>query len=309
MPEFETVDWNVEGTVFNIQRYSLHDGPGIRTILFFKGCGLRCKWCCNPESQEAFPQVLFTKSLCIGCRSCEKVCPVGAITFQGGRRILRDRCINCGACADACVSGALVLKGRKITVREALEELGKDEVYYSYSGGGVTLSGGEALLQPTFAREVLKACRGRGWNTAIETALFVGREALEAVLPYTDLFLCDCKLFDRGLHKEYTGQYNDGILENFRWLAKTGAKIVVRIPLIPSVNDSEENLLKTAGFARELGAVDEIDLLPYHRLGVGKYGQMDRPYPLEDLRQSPAGKVEELAASLRDSGFSVKIGG
>lgn len=309
MPELHTVDWDAEGTIFNIQRYSLHDGPGIRTILFFKGCGLRCKWCCNPESQETRPQVLFTKSLCIGCRACETVCPVNAVTFQGEGRILRDRCIDCGACAQACVSGALALKGETITVRKAMEELEKDEVYYSYSGGGVTLSGGEALLQPDFAREVLKACHGRGWNTAVETALYVGREALAAVLPHTDVFLCDFKHSDREVHRKYTGQYNDAILENLRWLSANGANIILRIPLIPSVNDSEENLRRTAAFARELGTVGEIDLLPYHRLGVNKYAQLGRPYPLGDLQPSPKARVEELAALLRKSGFQVKIGG
>ena len=309
MSGFEPVDWNQTGTVFNIQRYSLHDGPGIRTILFFKGCGLRCRWCCNPESQESVPQVLFTGSLCIGCRSCEKVCPVHAITFEGNGRILRDRCINCGACARACVSGALALKGRKITVREALGELGKDEIYYSYSGGGVTLSGGEALLQPDFAREVLKACRGRGWNTAIETALFVDRGAVEAVLPYTDVFLCDFKLFDRTMHRQYTGQYNDKILENLSWLSENGAKVILRIPLIPSVNDSEDNLLRTAEFAKKFTGIEEIDLLPYHRLGVGKYEQLDRAYPLPDVRQPKKDKVEALAALIRNAGFTVKVGG
>ena len=303
------IDWDRTGNVFNIQRYSLHDGPGIRTILFFKGCGLRCRWCCNPESQDPKPQILFLKSKCIGCRSCARVCPAGAIVFEKDRRIDAAKCVRCGRCAQACMAGALERKGGPMTVREAIREMEKDEVYYSYSGGGVTLSGGEALLQPAFAAEVLKACRRNGWNTAIETALFVGRDALDAVLPYTDLFLADFKLFDSEAHRAYTGQPNDRIRENYRYLAEKGAKIVMRIPLIPTVNDSEQNLRASARFARELGSIEEVDLLPYHRLGVNKYGQLGRPYGLPDVALPGKKRMEELAGIFREMGFAVKIGG
>lgn len=303
------IDWDLKGNLFNIQRYSLHDGPGIRTILFLKGCGLRCKWCCNPESQDAGPQILFTKSRCIGCRSCEKVCPSNAIVFEENRRIDEAKCTRCGACAEACVAGALEQKGRAVTVRQALEEIEKDEVYYGYSGGGVTLSGGEALLQPAFAAEVLKACHERGWNTAIETALFVDRKAIDAVLQDTDLFLADFKLFDSEAHRAYTGRPNERIKENYRYLSQQGANIVMRIPLIPTVNDSVENLTNSARFAKELGTIEEVDLLPYHRLGVNKYEQMGREYAVSGVSQPDKKRMEELAGIFSGMGFRVVIGG
>ncbi len=310
MPKNENVDWNFSGNIFNIQRYSLHDGPGIRTILFLKGCGLRCKWCGNPESQQAQPQVMFIKSRCINCRACERVCPVNAIVFEENRRIDASKCIHCGACAKACAAGALEMTGRKITVRGAFDEIKKDEIYYSYSGGGVTLSGGEPILQPDFAREVLKACRLSGWNTAIETGLFVGRDAIAKVLPYTDVFLADFKLFDSGSHRIYTGQANEKIKDNFKYISDNGGNIIMRIPLITTINDARGNLTKTAEFAKELGTVEEVDLLPYHRLGVNKYERLGRAYQVpEDIKRPDAEDINESAEVFRKYGFRVKIGG
>lgn len=305
----EPIDWNRTGTIFNIQRYSLHDGPGIRTIVFFKGCALRCKWCSNPESQISDPQILFIKSRCIGCRACEKACPSGAIVMEENRRILEDKCIHCGNCAKACMAEALELKGQKVTVREVYEQLKKDEVYYAYSEGGITLSGGEALLQPEFAVELFKACHQSGWNTAVETALFVSEDAIRTVLPYTDLFLADFKVFDSEAHRTYTGQSNDTIKQNIKYISDNGGKIILRIPLIPGVNDSESNLRSTALFAKELGTIEEIDLLPYHRLGVNKYDQLGRDYLLPELRQPSGASMRNIADILKEYGFRVRIGG
>lgn len=305
----ESIDWNQTGTVFNIQRYSLHDGPGIRSIVFFKGCSLRCQWCSNPESQKGAPQVLFVKSRCIGCRACAKVCPANAIVFEENRRIVQEKCIHCGECAKACMADALEEKGKRVTVREIYEELKKDEIYYSYSRGGITLSGGEALLQPKFAAELFKACRQSGWNTAVETALFVTRDAIDAVLPFTDVFLADFKVFDSAAHQAYTGRPNDRIKENIRYISEQGGAVILRIPLIPGVNDSESNLRATAEFAKNLETITEVDLLPYHRLGVNKYEQLGRDYSLSDLRQ-PSGKtVQQIADFFKAYGFTVQIGG
>lgn len=303
------INWELTGNVFNIQRYSLHDGPGIRTVLFLKGCGLRCKWCCNPESQDARPQILFTKSRCIGCRECRRVCPQNAIVFEEAKRIDRARCIRCGACTSACMAGALELKGTAMTVREVFEEIEKDEMYYRNSGGGVTLSGGEALLQPAFAAEVLKACHDKGWNTAIESALFVSREAIDAVLPHTDVFLADFKLFNSEKHRCFTGQSNEHIKENFRYISQHGGNIIMRIPLIPTVNDSRENLEQSGRFAEEIGTIQEVDLLPYHRLGINKYEQLTLRYKMPDLCQPDKKRMNELAEIFQDMGFRVAIGG
>lgn len=311
MGESQAVNWEQTGTIFNIQRYSLHDGPGIRTIVFLKGCGLRCRWCSNPESHLGAPQVMFLPASCIGCGLCEAVCPVGAVVREGDRkiRILPEKCTHCGECARVCVAEALVMKGMKATVREVFTELEKDREYYRCSGGGVTLSGGEALLQPAFAAELLKACRQAGWNTAVETALFVQEEALRTVMPFTDLFLADFKLFDEDAHKKFTGQSNVKIKRNIQYISEYGGKIVLRIPLIPGVNDSENNLRKTAAFAKELGTVEEIDLLPYHRLGAGKYAQLGLEYSLAALRQPSPESLKGAEKILSGYGFHVKIGG
>lgn len=309
MAELQPIDWNQTGTIFNLQRYSLHDGPGIRTIVFLKGCGLRCKWCSNPESQKPEPQILFLKSRCIGCRACEKACPANAIVFEETRRIDEEKCTHCGKCAAACMAGALENKGQQVTVREIYEQIKKDEIYYECSGGGVTLSGGEALLQPEFAAELLKACRQSGWNTAIETALFAGEDCVKKVLSYTDLFLADFKLADREMHQKYTGQPNDRIKQNLKYISEHGGNIILRIPFIPAVNDSENNLRATAEFTRGLGTIQEIDLLPYHRLGVNKYEQMGRNYGLPELRQPTAESLQKAEQILKEYGFRVQTGG
>lgn len=311
MIDRQAVDWEKTGTVFNIQRYSLHDGPGIRSIVFLKGCGLRCRWCSNPESHRGAPQVMFLASNCIGCGLCERVCPAGAVVREEAKkvRILPEKCTHCGACARVCVAEALVLKGKTASVREVFTELEKDGEYYRRSGGGITLSGGEALLQPDFAAELFKAARQAGWSTAVETALFVREEAVRAVMPYTDLFLADFKLFDEADHKKFTGQSNETIKRNIRNICAQGGNVILRVPLIPGVNDSADNLRKTAAFAGELGTVKEIDLLPYHRLGAGKYEQLGRKYTLEELRQPSAQALQAAAALLENCGFRVKIGG
>lgn len=303
------INWDLKGNVFNIQKYSLHDGPGIRTILFLKGCSLRCKWCCNPESQESNSQVLFIKSRCIGCKKCENACPSNAIVFEESRRIDNLKCTHCGACAKICMAGALELNGTKMSVRDAVEEIKKDRTYYSYSGGGVTLSGGEALLQPDFAAEVLKACKQMGLNTAIETALFVNREAIDAVLPYTDLFLADFKLFDSTAHRSYTGQPNEKIKDNFKYIAQQGGNIIMRIPIIPTINDTKENLEKSAEFAKKIGSIKEVNLLSYHRLGVNKYEQVGRKYYMPKIKEPGKQKMYEYAKIFKNKGLDIAIGG
>lgn len=299
----------MQGTIFNIQRFSLHDGPGIRTIIFFKGCALRCKWCSNPESHSPKPQILFVPMNCIHCNRCVQVCPKNAISVKDGKKVIDyNKCDMCGLCIENCCSGALEMSGRKVGVEELIQELKKDSVYYSQSGGGITLSGGETLLQPDFAAELLKACKQEGWNTAIETANFANRNALEKVMPYADLFLADLKIFDSEKHKYYTGQSNEKIIENIKYIAQSDKKIIIRIPIIPSVNDDVENMYNTVKFANSIG-IKEINLLPYHRLGINKYSYLGYDYSLNEILPPPKEKMQELKRIVENAGIKCKIGG
>lgn len=203
------VNDQMEGIVFNIQRYSIHDGPGIRTIVFLKGCPLACQWCSNPESQKLSPEMIYNSTSCIGCGACQNVCSVGAIDPSNPYWIDRKRCTSCGKCQEVCFSGALQMKGQTMTVAEVIKELKKDATIYRRSGGGITLSGGEPLVQSEFARELLMACQSLGWHTAIETTLYASAEVIDKVFPYIDLALVDVKSMDAGIHQKYTGVSND----------------------------------------------------------------------------------------------------
>lgn len=285
----------MKGTVFNLQRYSLHDGPGIRTVVFLKGCPLRCPWCCNPESQSFLPEVEFRETLCHCCSLCIAVCPLGAINPDQGPsaafKIDRLLCDHCGRCAEACPHGALRLVGEERSVEEVLLEVLKDAVYYRRSGGGVTLSGGEPMAQPDFSRELLRAFYDRNLHTALETTGCASWSRYEEVLPYTDLFLFDLKHLDPGTHLRLTGVSNETILENARRLAREGASITLRVPLLPDVNLEEGHLQAIAEFAVSI-AVAEVHLMSFHQLGKDKYRRLDKSYSLKrlpGLRESPEG--------------------
>jgi pyruvate formate lyase activating enzyme len=246
--------------IFDIQRNSFVDGPGIRTTVFFKGCNLKCAWCHNPESQSAKPQMMFYKDKCTGCGKCKSVCPHHL-----------EQCELCGKCTLYCPVDARKVCGKEHTVDEVLKEVLKDQAFYETSGGGVTFSGGECMLQIDFLAEILKKCKENGIHTAVDTAGHIPFESFEKILPYTDLFLYDVKMFDNENHKKYVGVGNDLILENLKKLFKAGAKIWVRIPVIAEVNDSVEEMQKIKCFLDSCGAPEKVDLLPYHAMGENKY--------------------------------------
>jgi len=288
-------DPDVTGTVFNIQRFSVHDGPGIRTVVFIKGCSLRCIWCSNPESLSCRVQLGFNADRCIGidkCTACFEAAPDAEAFVLRDRRVVglrSERPDEYLRCADACPTGALKAWGRQTTVGEVIREVLADRAYYAESGGGLTLSGGEALIQRRFAAELLKAAHAEGINTCVETALNYRGDVLDEVLPLVDLFLCDLKHMDAEAHRRYTGVSNEGILGNLRRLVASGASVVIRIPVVPGHNGTERNLRATARFiVDELGGrVRQIQLLPFRKLGEEKYASLGLPYPMKEFQAPP----------------------
>ena len=244
------------GTVFNIQKFSVHDGPGLRTTVFFKGCNLRCPWCHNPESWRPEPQLLFFREKCTGCGLCREVCG-------------RESCTLCGGCAQVCTAGARAVCGREYTVRQVMDQVLADKAFYDKSGGGVTFSGGECMLQPEFLAELLRACRSAGISTAVDTAGCVPFERFERILPDTDLFLYDIKCVSPALHKAYTRVDNSRILENYRRLLAEKARVWVRVPVIPGFNDDPREMEKIRAFLAE-NPSEKVELLAYHDLGAAK---------------------------------------
>jgi len=302
------VDYEMEGVLFNIQRYSLHDGPGIRTIPFFKGCPLSCKWCSNPESQRPTPELIFKKSDCIRCGKCIEACKQQALSVSNAFFIDRERCIQCGKCTQVCPTQALEMKGKRMTVADVMRELQKEENLYRRSGGGITLSGGEPLAQPDFARELLKACKEKGWHTAMETTGFTTPEVIADVFPYVDLALTDIKAINPAIHLANTGIENSQILENLLRISFL-TKTIVRIPVIPGVNDNPEEIHNIAEFARLMSNVDTLHLLPYHSFGENKYGLLGRIYPMGEADSIAESKMELLKREVESSGFHCHIGG
>jgi pyruvate formate lyase activating enzyme len=302
-----------QGLIFDIRRYTLHDGPGVRTTVFFKGCPLNCLWCCNPESQARQPELVWIRERCLGCDLCRTVCPQDALAVagDGGKAIDRERCDRCGRCAERCAGEALNIIGRQMTVDEVLAEVTPDALYFEGSGGGLTLSGGEPLAQPEFAAELLRRYKHeeKGDNTAVETCGFVEWPAIAMLAADVDLFLYDLKHMDPEAHQRLTGRDNRLILENARRLAHAGRSLVIRLPLIGGINDSRENLEATAEFVRSLPGVKRIDLLSYHRLGEPKYRRLERDYPLNGQPSPSAEKVAWVRQILEQQGFEVRIGG
>jgi pyruvate formate lyase activating enzyme len=301
---------STRGVVFDIKRYALHDGPGIRTTVFFKGCPLRCWWCHNPESQAASLELMFQKNRCTGCGDCLAACEEGALSLADGELLIaRDRCTRCGACALACQAEALMMSGREMTVAEVLAEIERDSLFYDESGGGVTFSGGEPLMQPEFLAELLRACRARGLHTALDTSGYAPWPTLEGISGDVSLFLYDLKLMDDRKHRRFTGVSNELILANLRELASRGAKIVVRFPFIPGINDDPENIRSIGEFVASLPCPCPINVLPYHRAGIAKYAKLGRAYPLAEIEPPTAERLGEVAAALAEFGLEVLIGG
>jgi glycyl-radical enzyme activating protein len=290
----------LKGLVFDIQRFSIHDGPGIRTTVFLKGCPLSCLWCHNPESQDARPEVFFTASKCIGCLFCARMCERGGHRFEGGKHIFdRSGCIRCGECTKECYSQALEVAGKEMTVEEVVAEVKKDQAFYENSGGGMTLSGGEPLMQFEFTREILKAAKAAGLHTCMETCGYAATERVLVVAPLTDLFLYDVKETDPARHREHTGVPSDRILSNLAALSAAGARIVLRCAVVPGLNDRPDHFAAVAKLADELKGVQAVDVLPYHPLGTSKSQRLGRTSQLADTKPPPEDTVREWLAAIQ----------
>jgi len=298
------------GLVFDIRRFSIHDGPGIRTTVFFKGCPLRCAWCHNPESQATRPEMIVLEKRCIRCGTCVEACPKGAITWtEDGPVTDTSQCDVCGTCVEACVSGAREIAGREVTTTAVMSEIERDTIFYETSGGGATFSGGEPLLQPGFLLALLRACKEKEIHTVVDTCGYAPWEVLNDIRNYTDLFLYDLKLIDDAKHREYTGVSNRVILKNLETLSRHGHNLIVRVPVIPGVTDSSENIHAIGAFVAGLPAVEHVDILGYHEAALGKYRRLERVYSLPDVRPPTEACMAGIAEALRQSGLSVKIGG
>lgn len=300
----------MEGCVFNIMKYSIHDGPGIRTTVFMKGCPLTCWWCHNPESQQVKRQVVRFPDRCIGCGKCAEACTTGAIAIEDKRmKVDIKKCISCGSCAEVCYAGAVEMAGKAMTAAEVIKEVEKDNIFYEESGGGVTFSGGEPFMQPEFLLEMLRSCKKKGIHTTVDTCGFVKKDILGEHSEFIDLFLYDLKMMDDAKHKKYTGVSNELILNNLKELTKLGKRIFIRIPIIPGINDDDANLEETGKFLSALNGIEQINVLPYHNIAMEKYKRLGEEYSLADIKTPSDDRMNEIAQKLKAFGFKVKIGG
>jgi pyruvate formate lyase activating enzyme len=299
----------MDGAVLNIQRFSIHDGPGIRTTVFLKGCTLRCFWCHNPESIRIQPDLQFHPERCIGCGRCVDACQNGAHRFLDGQHVfLRERCESCGRCAEECFAQALTLAGARMTVEQVMAEVRRDAPFYQTSGGGVTLSGGEPARQPQFAHAVLAACRAEGFHTVVETAAYCAWDDLALLLSETNLVLLDLKHLDTARHRDATGAGNERILDNARRLGALGVPVVARVPVVPGVNDTPDDIAAIATFACSVPGIRELVLLPFHRLGEGKYQSLGLDYRARELQAPAREHMAALASAARACGIDVRVG-
>ena len=298
------------GAIIDIKRFTLHDGPGIRSTLFLKGCGLRCAWCQNPEGLEPSPRLFYISKECIRCGRCEASCPQEAIRLSERSepfvRIDRDRCTNCGECVAACPTNALAFDGSTVSAEEAAGTLLRDQEFYRQSGGGITISGGDPLVQHEFALRVLGLCRNAGVHTAIETCLFGDWEIVRRFIPLTDLFIVDLKIAHSALHVQYTGRANELVLDNYARLARAGVELLTRVPLIPGITATEANLRAMARVIRDNHPGGRVELVNFNPLAVAKYALMDRSTrPFEGMGPLAAAEVARLAALLEAEGLAV----
>ncbi len=308
--QIKTINYKQEGTIFNMQRFSIHDGPGVRTIVFFKGCPLKCDWCSNPESQDASIQIMFNEKNCTGCKKCEKRCPVGAIDMLRTGRIDRNLCLSCGICVETCYPGAIVKSGEETTVERVITELKKETIQYRRSGGGVTLSGGEALMQPEFTIELLKACKAMGWHTAIETTGYASEEVIDKVIPWVDLVLLDIKTLNNEKHKKYVHVSNEIVVRNAEKISNMGVELIIRVPVIPEFNCDEKSIYDIAKFAKSLNGVKQLDLLPYHKLGANKYENLGRDYTMgQGIKTPDENIVNKFKKIVEEFDLECTIGG
>jgi len=299
------------GIIFDIKRYALHDGPGIRTTVFIKGCPLRCVWCHNPEGQSPFQELLVRPDRCLEeCDLCLEECPETAVSkVQNIVRIDRRKCRVCGTCAAGCPSEALAIVGRRVTVAEVAEDIFRDEPFFRQSGGGVTFSGGEPLMQVRFLSGVLDACRLRGIHTAVDTSGHVPWTSLDGIRQKVDLFLYDLKMMDDSRHRDLTGVSNAVILENLRRLVRYGSRVVARLPLLKGVNDGADHVEAAAEWLSALGGIERVDLLSYHALGRDKAVRLSRPGMPADFLPPTRRDLERIKKRIQAFGLEVRLGG
>jgi len=301
---------DIKGLVFDIKKYAIHDGPGIRTTVFFKGCPLECQWCHNPESRSANAELSFRKDRCIGCGQCVEACPEQAISIVDEKAVTEiSKCKLCGRCVDICTACAREIIGQEMMVKEVMDEVEKDIIFYDQSGGGVTFSGGEPLTQPEFLIGLLNQCQRCGIHTAVDTSCYADSRIIETVSEKADMFLCDIKHMDSETHERFTGVGNNLILDNIKLLSKAGKDIIIRMPVIPGFNDDKENIEATGKFAASLSGVIRVDILPFNRGGMEKSARLVNQNKHLQVDTPSEGQMNSIATDLRKFGFEVKIGG
>ena len=300
----------MENLIFNIQKYSIHDGEGIRTTVFFKGCPMECKWCHNPESQSYRPDMMHNTEKCVQCGSCMAKCPQGAISIKDGMLVTSaEKCNFCESCTDACVSNAREVAGKPYTVDEIMKEIEKDKMFYEQSGGGVTLSGGEVMTQNMdYILGILKKCKRLGYRVNIDTCGHSSFENFERILPYVDTFLYDVKHMDNEIHRELTGQGNEMVLGNLEKLSEKGAKINIRMPLVEGVNSDDEHIGRVIDFLKTL-KIEKVNLLPYHNTGKSKYERMGMNYEGDSYSAPDVDRMEAIRLRFEKNNFNARIGG
>jgi pyruvate formate lyase activating enzyme len=302
------VNMSLKRHVLSITRMTNHNGPGIRTLILFKGCPLRCLWCSTPESQKQYPEIAVYPGKCIHCDRCIQVCPMDAIEYAGDDiYINRNLCNDCGKCSEVCYAEAIKVLGKLVTVQELLAEVKKDEVIYKHSRGGVTISGGEPLLDLEFNKTLLKSFKEENINIGIDTCGHVPRSNIEEIIPYMDFFLWDIKHMDPEKHLELTGVTNDLILSNLLFVSEKNIPIYIRMPVIPSYNDSEENIRATCDFVRSLSSVIEVDIIPLHHLGKARYTSLNRSYPIADVSLISEDILKSLKLIVESYGLKCEI--
>ncbi|MFW2365823.1 MAG: glycyl-radical enzyme activating protein [Desulforhopalus sp.] len=310
-PLAEIMTSETKGIVLRIEKTSIHDGTGLRTVVFLKGCPLKCDWCSTPEGQRGSIEIGFIRQKCDECGICIYTCPEGCFFIEDDGTFALDlkKCTHCQECIESCLQGAIQCYGQKMTDRQVLEQISRDEIFYFFSGGGVTISGGECLTQPDFVKSILEECRARGIDTTMETSLFADWDSVAKVLPYLNSLYVDIKHSDSAAHKTITGVGSELIWENLKRIDELDLRvpIYIRVPLIPGVNDSDTNLQTILAMVSELKKVRSVELLPYHKLGVSTYEYMGREYSLKDLQTPSAEYLDERGAFLRSQNAKVPV--
>jgi len=310
MHQSTQTELETKGLVFDIKKYAIHDGPGIRTTVFFKGCPLQCQWCHNPESRKGQSEFVFRNNRCLRCGQCVDACPSEAISLDGDHPVTdTEICRLCGECIDVCPAGARQIIGEQMAVSEVVAEIERDVIFYDQSGGGVTFSGGEPLMQPDFLVALLNQCRRLNIHTAVDTSCYAEQGIVKMAAERAELFLCDLKHMDNEMHERFTGVGNNLILDNIRLISQAGNKIVIRVPIIPGFNDDPTNIEETGNFAASLQGVGRIDILPFNRAGIEKSARLTGEFDSMQLRTPDEEHMNLMAQSLKKYVFEVNIGG